>query len=115
MKKKTIWIISILLLIIVVFYVLQFLMSQIVAPILMGQEVNLPPAIILISQIIAGIFFGFLGLLLSVPLAAIIVVLVREIYIKDILGDHGPEKEPLMEMVVDSEPARSAESNQALS
>ncbi len=93
-----------LLLIIVVFYVLQFLMSQIIAPILMGQEVNLPPAIILLSQIIAGIFFGFLGLLLSVPLAAIVVVLVREIYIKDILGDHGPEKEPLLALVVDTEP-----------
>ncbi len=74
-------------LIVLVFYVLQFLVSQLLAPLLLGQEVNLPPAMILLSQIIAGIFFGFLGLLLSVPLAAIIVVLVREIYVRDILGD----------------------------
>ena len=74
-------------LILVVFYVLQFVQSQLITPLLMGQEVNLPPAVILLSQIIAGIFFGFLGLLLSVPLAAIAVVLVREIYIKDVLGD----------------------------
>jgi predicted PurR-regulated permease PerM len=94
-----------ILVVIIVFYVLQFLMSQIVAPVLMGQEVNLPPAIILLSQIVAGIFFGFLGLLLSVPLAAIIVVLVREIYIKDILGDTGPEQQPLRELVIESEPA----------
>jgi predicted PurR-regulated permease PerM len=78
-----------ILLIVVVFYILQFVQSQIITPLLLGQGVNLPPAIILLSQIIAGIFFGFLGLLLAVPLAAIIVTLIREIYIRDILGDRG--------------------------
>jgi predicted PurR-regulated permease PerM len=76
-----------LVLVVVVFYVLQFLQSQVITPLLLGQEIHLPPAVILLSQIIAGIFFGFLGVLLSVPLAAILMVLVREIYIKDILGD----------------------------
>src|SRR5258706_8214105 len=54
-------------LVVVVFYVLQFIQSQLITPLLMGQEVNLPPAIILISQIVAGVFFRFFGLLLSVP------------------------------------------------
>jgi predicted PurR-regulated permease PerM len=74
-------------LVVLIFFILQFIQSQVVTPVLMGEEVNLPPAIILLAQIIAGVFFGFLGLLLSVPLAAILVVLVREIYVKDILGD----------------------------
>lgn len=78
-----------ILLIVLVFYILQFVQSQIITPLLLGQGVNLPPAVILLSQIIAGIFFGFLGLLLAVPLAAIIVTLIREVYIKDILGDKG--------------------------
>jgi len=90
--------------IIVVFYVLQFVLSQLIAPLLLGQEVNLPPAIILLSQIIAGIFFGFMGILLSVPLAAIIVVLVREIYVRDILGDVEGE-ERLIVMDVETEGA----------
>ncbi len=90
--------------IIVVFYILQFLLNQLIAPILVGQEINLPPAIVLLSQIVAGIFFGFLGLLLSVPLAAIIVVLVREIYVKDILGDVGAvEEEPLLVVQVETD------------
>jgi predicted PurR-regulated permease PerM len=76
-----------IMLIVVVFYILQFIQNQIVAPLLMGQEIDLPPAIILLSQIIAGILFGFLGLLLSVPLTAILMVLVKEIYIRDVLGD----------------------------
>jgi predicted PurR-regulated permease PerM len=82
-----------LLLIVVVYYVLQFIQSQLITPLLLGQEVNLPPAVILLSQIVSGIFFGFLGLLLSAPLAAIAVVLIREIYVKDILGDRSVEEE----------------------
>src|SRR5258708_12229463 len=38
-----------LLLIILLFYVLPFLMSQIIAPIFMGQQANFPPPIILLS------------------------------------------------------------------
>ena len=100
-----------ILLVIFVFYIIQFIMGQLIAPILMGREVNLPPAIILLSQIVAGIFFGFLGLLLSVPLAAIAVVLVREIYIKDVLGDVDAE-ESLGQMI--GEPNVSPESAQAV-
>lgn len=74
-------------LVLLVFFLIQFLISQIVAPLLLGQEVNLPPAMILLSQIVAGILFGFLGILLSVPLAAMGSVLIREIYVRDILGD----------------------------
>jgi len=85
-----------ILLVIAVFYGLQLLLNQLIAPLLVGQEINLPPVVILLAQIIAGIFFGFLGLLLSVPLVAILVVLVKEIYIHDILGDTGePEKQPV--------------------
>ncbi|MHB8627728.1 MAG: AI-2E family transporter [Aggregatilineales bacterium] len=76
-----------ILLVIAVYYGLQLILNQLIAPLLVGQEINLPPVVILLAQIIAGIFFGFLGLLLSVPLAAILVVLVKEIYIHDILGD----------------------------
>jgi predicted PurR-regulated permease PerM len=94
-------------LIIVVYYVLQFIQSQLITPLLMGQEVNLPPAVILLSQIVAGIFFGFLGLLLSVPLAAIGVTLVREIYIKDLLGDRETDDRGRPTRTVpDPEPAR---------
>jgi predicted PurR-regulated permease PerM len=70
-----------------IFFAIQLVVSQVVTPLLIGQEMNLPPAIILISQLVAGIFFGFLGLLLSVPLTAIIVVFINEIYVRDILGD----------------------------
>jgi predicted PurR-regulated permease PerM len=89
-------------LILLIYFVIQFVVSQIVTPLFLGQEMSLPPAAILISQLMAGIFFGFLGLLLCVPLAAITVVLVREVYVRDVLGDaevsarRSPESERLL-------------------
>ena len=74
------------LLVIVLLYGLSFLQNQILNPLLMAETINLPPALLLIGQIVGGFFFGFLGLLLAVPITAILMILVREIYIKDLLG-----------------------------
>jgi predicted PurR-regulated permease PerM len=73
--------------IIVVTYGISLIQSQIISPLLIAGRINLPPVLVLLGQIIAGVFFGFMGLLLAVPLAAILMVLVQEVYIKDILGD----------------------------
>ena len=80
------------LLVIVVIYGVSFLQSQIVGPLLANESMNLAPVLILIGQIVFGIFFGFLGIMLAVPLTAIVVVLIREVYVKDILGDTGRTK-----------------------
>lgn len=75
--------------IVLIIYGTSFLQSQLIAPLLFEESLNLPPVIVLIGQIFAAIFFGFLGIMLAVPIIAILLVLVREVYIKDILGDNG--------------------------
>ena len=52
----------------------------------------MPAILILLGQIIFGFFFGFLGLMLAVPLSACVAVLVDEMYVKDVLGDHVKSK-----------------------
>ena len=74
-------------LVIVVIYGVSFLQSQIVTSLLVSGSIRLPPVLVLLGQIVAGAFFGFLGLMLAVPLTAILMVLVQEVYIKDMLGD----------------------------
>lgn len=74
--------------IIIVTYAISLIQSQIISPLLIAGRINLPPVLVLLGQIIAGFFFGFMGILLAVPLAAILMVIVQEVYIKDILGDH---------------------------
>ncbi len=73
--------------IIVIIYGVSFLQSQVISPLLVQGSIKLPPVLVLLGQIVAGYFFGFLGILLAVPLSAIVMVLVQEVYIKDVLGD----------------------------
>jgi predicted PurR-regulated permease PerM len=82
-----------ILLIIVIIYGTSFLQSQIISPIVFKESINLPPVLVLVGQILAAIFFGFLGLMLAVPMTAILLVLVQEVYVKDILGDRMIEEQ----------------------
>lgn len=77
--------------IIFIIYGTSFLQSQVIAPLVFKESLNLPPVLVLIGQIFAAIFFGFLGLMLAVPIIAILMILVQEVYIKDILGDKSDE------------------------
>ncbi len=81
--------------IIVVTYAISLVQSQVISPLLVAGRINIPPILVLLGQIIAAVFFGFLGILLAVPLTAILIVLIEEIYVKDILGDR--KEEPLPE------------------
>ena len=70
----------------VVFFVGQFLEGNILTPRLVGDRVKLHAVWIIFALLAMGSLFGFLGLLLAVPLAAIIGVLVRyglTLYIRD--------------------------------
>lgn len=78
--------------VVLIIYGVSFVQSQLVGPILASENMNLAPVLILIGQIVFGIFFGFLGIMLAVPLTAITVVLVEEIYVKDMLGDRPDNK-----------------------
>jgi len=80
-----------------VIYGVSFIQSQVIGPLLIAGSINLPAVLILIGQIVAGFFFGFLGIMLAVPLTAIIMVIVQEVYIKDVLGDRSVGMEPVIE------------------
>jgi hypothetical protein len=49
---------------------------------------KLPPRSSQSAQIILGVVAGFLGLLLATPLVAAAIVIIRMVYVEDVLGDH---------------------------
>ncbi|MFR0309084.1 hypothetical protein ACLHZN_26155, partial [Escherichia coli] len=49
--------------------------------------VSIPPALTIGVQLLFGLLAGTLGLLLATPLAALGMVLVRMLYVEDLLGD----------------------------
>jgi len=73
--------------VVIIIYGVSFFQSQVISPVLASERMNMPAILILLGQIIFGFFFGFLGLMLAVPLTACVAVLVDEMYVKDVLGD----------------------------
>ncbi len=73
--------------IIVVIYGVSFVQGQIIGPLIAAETLNIPPVLILLGQIVVAGFFGVMGIVLAVPIVAIGMVIVQEVYIKDILGD----------------------------
>jgi predicted PurR-regulated permease PerM len=59
------------------YFVIQFVENHVLVPVLMKHGVNLPPAMTLGIQALMSLLFGFLGLLVAVPLLAAIVTIVR--------------------------------------
>lgn len=64
----------------IVWALLQFLEGNVVQPNVMGKQLNIHPLTIIIVLLVAGDLLGFVGLILGVPLYAILRVLVRFIF-----------------------------------
>jgi predicted PurR-regulated permease PerM len=61
------------------YLVIQFMENHLLVPILMKRGVNIPPALTLGIQALMALLFGFLGLLVAVPLLAAILTIARAI------------------------------------
>ncbi len=68
---------SLLLLVIVVFGVGQLLEGFVLTPWLVGERIGLHPVMVIFSVMAGGQLFGFFGILLALPVSAVLVVLLR--------------------------------------
>lgn len=71
----------------------QQIQSNIIMPRIMSRQISIPAATILVAQIIGAALFGFMGVLLALPLAIVVMVLVREVYVHDLLNAQPAELE----------------------
>jgi predicted PurR-regulated permease PerM len=66
-----------------VYWGIQFLENNLLIPYLMRQQLDLPPALTLITQVVMAYVFGFLGLFVAIPLLATVVVSVRMFWVDE--------------------------------
>ncbi|MBB6610795.1 AI-2E family transporter [Pontibacter sp. Tf4] len=71
--------------VILVYGGIQMIETYLITPIIFQKTVALPPALLLFFQVLLGLLQGGLGLLLAAPILAVLMVLVKELYIKDVL------------------------------
>jgi predicted PurR-regulated permease PerM len=71
--------------VLVLYVLIQQMEQYLLVPAVMAKQVSLLPAVTLLSQIAFAIFFGFLGLLLALPLVIVGQIWIKELLVKDIL------------------------------
>jgi predicted PurR-regulated permease PerM len=69
----------------------QLLESYLLAPLVQHRAVDLPPAMVIFSQVLMGVVVGGLGVAVATPLAAAALVAVNMLYVQDVLGEK-PER-----------------------
>lgn len=72
--------------VVAVFAIVQFLEGNFVTPLIQKRAVSLPPAVLLAAQLLFGVPFGFVGLLLATPATVALIVIVQMVYVRDALG-----------------------------
>jgi predicted PurR-regulated permease PerM len=78
----------------ILYFLVQQLETNVLTPYVMAQQVSLLPAVTLLSQVFFATFFGFLGLLLALPLTVVGQVWLQEIVVKDIFDRWTEEDHP---------------------
>lgn len=79
--EKALWVIGL-------YVLVQGMESNVLMPLIMKQMVKLPPALTLLFQAMMATLFGFLGLLLAVPILATAMILIRELYVEGVADEH---------------------------
>jgi predicted PurR-regulated permease PerM len=69
------------------YVIVQFVESYLLTPLIQARAVSLPPAIVILNQLVLGALFGILGLALATPLAAAAIVPLRNLF-----GPDAPDK-----------------------
>ena len=69
----------------ILYFGVQWVQNHVTNPLLQQRTLSLAPALTLSLTALLGTFFGFGGLLLSGPLSVVVIVLVRKLYIEDVL------------------------------
>jgi predicted PurR-regulated permease PerM len=67
-----------------VYWGIQFLENHILIPLLMKGGMDLPPALTVLAQALLALVFGFLGLMVAVPLLATVMVVVQMLYVEQL-------------------------------
>lgn len=66
---------------------IQFLENHILIPLLMKGGVDVPPVLTILSQALFTLLFGFVGLMVAVPVLAAVMVAVKMLYVERVVGD----------------------------
>lgn len=98
--------------VLILYVLIQQVESNLLTPYVMAQQVSLLPAATLLAQVFFATFFGFLGLLLALPLTVVVQVWIKEVIIKDILDQWHHRSGTQAELVIVSDSSGATKSSE---
>jgi predicted PurR-regulated permease PerM len=66
---------------------IQQLEGNVITPYIQQRAVSLPPAVVLFAIVVFGLVFGLPGVFMAVPLTVTLMVLVKKIWVRQMLGE----------------------------
>ncbi|MFC5549507.1 AI-2E family transporter [Massilia aerilata] len=78
---------------VLLFLGIQMIHGYVIQPLIDSHTVQIAPAVIIVMQLIFGTIFGFAGIALATPMTATLMLLVKMLYVEDILGDRSQEQD----------------------
>jgi predicted PurR-regulated permease PerM len=72
------------LLVLAVYVLVQQIESNMIIPLVMSRTVRLHPAVIAVGVVVVGQLFGFVGLIVAVPILSMIVIGVEELWVRPV-------------------------------
>ncbi|MBC7772857.1 MAG: AI-2E family transporter, partial [Pyrinomonadaceae bacterium] len=71
--------------VVVLYVVAQNLEGYLLTPLVQSEAIHLPPAITILVQVLMGLLMGGIGVLLAAPLTAATIVLIKRLYVEDVV------------------------------
>jgi predicted PurR-regulated permease PerM len=81
----------------IIYVAVQMVDGYVLTPLVDRKSVELPPVVTLGAQVLLGVLSGFVGLLVASPLTATVMILIKMLYIEDVLGDPIMEERSVVE------------------
>jgi predicted PurR-regulated permease PerM len=78
--------------------------ANFVSPVVMERQVNIPPVLTVAGVLLIGKLFGLAGLVIAVPILALVMILVRHILLGEAYGDPVSASKPTGTVPSDAEP-----------
>jgi predicted PurR-regulated permease PerM len=69
------------------YVVVQQLEANLLYPLIMKKGLEIPPVLTIVAQGVMSLVFGFIGLLVAVPMLAAAIVPINMLYVRDVVGD----------------------------
>lgn len=78
--------------VVILYVVVQQVESLLISPIVYQRTIYMPPVLTVLAQILLFSIVGTLGIVLATPLVAAVLVLVKMLYVEQLLGDYQNKK-----------------------